>query len=130
MGPIQLGRAKYLPELMQARPLLLPYSTCTAYYNILLFFLFLSGLANSHFGNSPWVDQFGHCGQRSLALHVPSTFFNNLRGNLQRKCKKRWIRKPPQQRIFFVGILFPKIKDFFPAAHIAHTTSNHDKNAV
>ena len=39
MGPIQLGRAEYLPELMQARPLL-PYSTCTEYYNILLFFFF------------------------------------------------------------------------------------------
>ena len=33
----------------------------------------------------PWVEQFGDCGQSGSKVHVPLTFFQNLKGNLQRK---------------------------------------------
>ena len=35
----------------------------------------------------PWVEQFGDCGQSGSKVHVPLTFFQNLKGNLKRKCK-------------------------------------------
>lgn len=69
--------------------------------------LFFSNLGSTHptFGSIPWAQQFGECGQQGSKLHVPFTFFDNLRGNLRRKCNVLQYYKPVT---FFVRIR-PKI---------------------
>ena len=104
MGPIQLGRAEYyLPELMQARPLL-PYSTCTEYYNILLFFFFfqawqirtlatLLGLTNLDIVvKEAWLCMF----HQHFSTIYEEIFNENVRKD----------ESEPPQKYFFVGILF------------------------
>lgn len=44
------------------------------------------GASHHTFGSVPWPQQFGECGQKGTKLHVPYNFFDNLRGNLRRKC--------------------------------------------
>lgn len=57
----------------------------SAYICILISWFIFVGQKNTYFGNTPWVEQFGECGQQGSKLHLPASFLDDLRGSSTRK---------------------------------------------